>query len=126
MDPLTSRSRSARRKALAETGDPLVLQIKEACPSVIAPFAGKSAYAHQGQRVVVGQRLMQCASDIFLGWAEDDAGHHYYVRQLRDMKTSVPFEELEGRVLYNFADMCGWALARTGRIPIELELPAKK
>lgn len=97
---------------VSETGDPLVLQIKEACPSVLEPFAGKSAYPHQGQRVVVGQRLMQCASDIFLGWAEDDAGHHYYVRQLRDMKTSVPFEELEGRVLYNFADMCGWALAR--------------
>ena len=92
--------------------DPLVLQVKEACPSVLARFAGKSTISHQGERVVVGQRLMQCASDIFLGWASDDEGHDYYVRQLRDMKTSVPLEELEGPVLYNFAGMCGWALAR--------------
>lgn len=93
-------------------GDPLVLQIKEAVPSVLAAHVGKSAFAHQGQRVVVGQRLMQCASDIFLGWASDDDGRVYYVRQLRDMKTSVPFETLVGEVLYNFAGMCGWVLAR--------------
>lgn len=97
---------------VSETGEPLVLQLKEACPSVLERHAGAGAYPHQGQRVVVGQRLMQCASDIFLGWAADDAGHHYYVRQLRDMKTSVPFEDLEGQVLFNFAGMCGWALAR--------------
>jgi len=92
--------------------EPLVLQVKEACPSVLARYAGKSAIAHEGERVVVGQRLMQCASDIFLGWASDDEGHDYYVRQLRDMKTSVRLEELEGQVLHNFAGMCGWALAR--------------
>jgi uncharacterized protein (DUF2252 family) len=97
---------------LSTGGDRLVLQVKEACPSVLAPYAGKSTFAHQGHRVVVGQRLMQCASDIFLGWAGDDEGHEYYVRQLRDMKTSVPLEELRGPVLFNFADMCGWALAR--------------
>lgn len=97
---------------LSAGGEPLVLQIKEAVPSVLAPYAGKSTFAHQGQRVVVGQRLMQCASDIFLGWASDDAGREYYVRQLRDMKKSVPFETLVGEVLYNFAGMCGWVLAR--------------
>jgi len=97
---------------LSEGGDPLVLQVKEALPSVLAPYVGKSVFSHEGQRVVVGQRLMQCASDIFLGWASDGQGHNYYVRQLRDMKTSVPLEKLQGAVLYNFAGMCGWALAR--------------
>jgi uncharacterized protein (DUF2252 family) len=97
---------------LSEGGDPLVLQVKEALPSVLAPYVGKSAFPHEGQRVVVGQRLMQCASDIFLGWASDGQGHDYYVRQLRDMKTSVALEKLQGPVLYNFAGMCGWALAR--------------
>jgi hypothetical protein len=85
-----------------------VLQVKEALPSVL----GRCSFAHEGERVVVGQRLMQCASDIFLGWATDDEGHDYYVRQLRDMKTSVPLEKLVGPVFYNFAGMCGWALAR--------------
>jgi uncharacterized protein (DUF2252 family) len=97
---------------LSEHGDPLVLQVKEALPSVLEPYAGKSAFAHEGERVVVGQRLMQCASDIFLGWASDDDGHDYYVRQLRDMKTSIALEALQGPVLFNFAAMCGWALAR--------------
>jgi len=96
----------------SETDDLLVLQVKEALPSVLAPYAPKSRFTHEGQRVVVGQRLMQSASDIFLGWANDDDGHHYYVRQLRDMKTSVPLEDLRGQVLTNFASMCGWAVAR--------------
>jgi uncharacterized protein (DUF2252 family) len=93
---------------LSEVGDPLVLQVKQALPSVL----GRSTFAHQGERVVVGQRLMQCASDIFLGWASDDDGHDFYIRQLRDMKTSVRLEKLLGPVFYNFAGMCGWALAR--------------
>ena len=97
---------------LSEAGDPLVLQIKEALPSVLEPYCGAAGFTHQGERVVVGQRLMQCASDIFLGWASDDDGHNYYVRQLRDMKTSVPTEQLVGPVLHHFAEMCGWALAR--------------
>lgn len=97
---------------LSEGGDPLVLQVKEAVPSVLEPYAGANRFRHEGERVVVGQRLMQCASDIFLGWASDDDGRDYYVRQLRDMKTSVPLEMLKGPVLHNFADMCGWALAR--------------
>lgn len=97
---------------VSEGGDRLVLQVKEACPSVLEPHVGKCPHHHQGQRVVVGQRLMQCASDIFLGWASDEQGRHYYVRQLRDMKTNLALEELRGQVLFNFADMCGWTLAR--------------
>ena len=97
---------------VSEIGEPLVLQVKEAQQSVLSPYLGKSAFAHQGQRVVVGQRLMQCASDIFLGWAVDDDGHDFYVRQLRDMKTTVRIEDLKGQLLHNFAGMCGWALAR--------------
>ena len=96
----------------SETGDSLVLQVKEALPSVLEPYVGRSVVAHEGQRVVLGQRLMQCASDIFLGWASDGQGHDYYVRQLRDMKTSVSLDEMKGPVFYNFAGMCGWALAR--------------
>jgi uncharacterized protein (DUF2252 family) len=96
----------------SDAGHLLVLQVKEACASVLQPFSERSPWPHEGQRVVVGQRLMQCASDIFLGWASDDDGHQYYVRQFRDMKTSVPLESLRGPVLRNFADMCGWALAR--------------
>jgi uncharacterized protein (DUF2252 family) len=93
-------------------GDPLVLQIKEAQRSVLEPCVARNSFSHQGERVVVGQRLMQCASDIFLGWASDDQGHDFYVRQLRDMKASVPLDDLEGPVLQHFAEMCGWVLAR--------------
>ena len=69
--------------------DVLFLQVKEAEHSVLAPYAGASAQDHQGERVVVGQRLMQAASDMFLGWTVGPFGNHYYVRQLRDMKGSV-------------------------------------
>lgn len=105
-------TRCAAALYLSDGGDRLVLQVKEASASVLAPYIGEGPHAHQGQRVVVGQRLMQCASDIFLGWANDDEGHQYYVRQLRDMKTSVAYDKLKDQVLFNFADMCGWALAR--------------
>jgi uncharacterized protein (DUF2252 family) len=67
---------------------PLFLQLKEAREAVLAPYAGPSGFAHQGQRVVVGQRLMQAASDMFLGWTSY-RGHDYYVRQFKDMKRSV-------------------------------------
>jgi uncharacterized protein (DUF2252 family) len=97
---------------VSEGGHRLILQVKEALPSVLEPYVGKSPFPHMGQRVVVGQRFMQCASDIFLGWASDDDGHHFYVRQLRDMKTNLSMDFLQGQVLLNFADMCGWALAR--------------
>jgi uncharacterized protein (DUF2252 family) len=93
--------------------DPLLLQVKEAQHSVLEPYAGKSRYHNQGQRVVVGQRLMQSASDIFLGWARDEErGFDFYVRQLRDMKGSVPLEAMTPPDLADYAEYCGWALAR--------------
>jgi uncharacterized protein (DUF2252 family) len=90
---------------------PLLLQFKEACSSVLEPYAGKSQYENQGQRVVTGQRLMQSASDIFLGWTHGRTGRHLYVRQLRDMKMSVPTEgaTFEQHMLY--AELCGRTLA---------------
>ena len=97
---------------VAEGGEQLILQVKEANPSVLRHHAPMAPVLHEGHRVVLGQRLMQAASDIFLGWADDEEGRHYYVRQLRDMKASVRTEELTGPMLVNFASMCGWALAR--------------
>jgi uncharacterized protein (DUF2252 family) len=97
---------------LAGENDPLLLQVKEAGPSVLEPYAGKGRYEHQGQRIVVGQRLMQSASDMFLGWATFLDGAHCYIRQLRDMKFSVPLVNLDAQRLANYAALCGWALAR--------------
>jgi uncharacterized protein (DUF2252 family) len=97
---------------LAEGNDPLLLQAKEARPSVLEPYAGKSSFDHHGQRVVVGQRLMQSASDMFLGWLTGNDGTYYYMRQLRDMKFSVPLDALEEAGLSRYADLCGWVLAR--------------
>jgi uncharacterized protein (DUF2252 family) len=92
--------------------DVLFLQVKEAERSVLAPYAGDSEYAHQGERVVVGQRLMQAASDGFLGWTEGPAGNHFYVRQLRDMKGSVDVDSLPPDGLVVYGELCGRALAR--------------
>jgi hypothetical protein len=69
---------------MSATNDPLFLQVKEATQSVLEPYAGKSAYAHHGQRVVMGQRLMQPASDLFLGWVTGPGNRQFYFRQLRD------------------------------------------
>jgi uncharacterized protein (DUF2252 family) len=91
---------------------PLLLQLKEACPSVLAPYAGKSEYANQGQRVVTGQRLMQSASDIFLGWTQGKKGRHFFVRQLRDMKMSFPVEGASAAQMMMYAEVCGLTLAR--------------
>jgi len=91
---------------------PLLLQFKEACSSVLEPYADKSIYENHGERVVVGQRLMQSASDIFLGWTHGRGGRHFYVRQLRDMKMSAQIEEgatVEQGLLY--AELCGRTLA---------------
>lgn len=93
-------------------GHPLLLQFKEACPSVLAPYAGKSVYENQGQRVVVGQRLMQSSSDIFLGWTRGRSGRHFFGRQLRDMKLSVPVEGASAAQLKRYAAFCGTVLAR--------------
>ncbi len=92
--------------------DPLFLQLKEAQPSVLEPFAGKSKYKNNGQRVVAGQRLIQGAPDIFLGWGEQD-GKQYYVRQLRDMKGGVEFdpEKIKIENLPQYSALCAWALA---------------
>jgi uncharacterized protein (DUF2252 family) len=97
---------------MAGDDDPLLLQAKEARESVLAPYAGRSQYEHQGERVVVGQRLMQSASDMFLGWTTGPGGTQFYIRQLRDMKFSVPLINLKAKELANYAALCGWALAR--------------
>ncbi|HVC98389.1 MAG TPA: DUF2252 domain-containing protein [Pirellulales bacterium] len=97
----------------AGADDHLILQFKEAGASVLEPHAGKSGYANQGQRVVVGQRLMQSASDIFLGWSRaEKQGFDYYFRQLRDMKGSVDLAAMSAGDLTEYAGFCGWALAR--------------
>ncbi|MCJ7741390.1 MAG: DUF2252 domain-containing protein, partial [Methanoregula sp.] len=99
---------------MAEEDDPLLLQVKEARPSVLAPYAGKSEFDHQGERVVVGQRLMQSASDMLLGWATGTGKYklQLYVRQLRDMKFSVDISALKPIQLSRYAEICGWTLAR--------------
>jgi uncharacterized protein (DUF2252 family) len=95
-----------------EPEDPLVLQVKEALPSCYARFLPHArVYAHQGQRVVAGQRLMQVASDPFLGWATVD-GRDFLVRQLADHKASVETEELSGIALVEYALVCGEVLAK--------------
>ena len=91
---------------------PLLLQFKEACASVLEPYAGKSAYHNHGQRVVVGQRLTQSSSDIFLGWTRSARGYHFFARQLRDMKFSIPMEGVSAERLKLYAEGCGWTLAR--------------
>jgi uncharacterized protein (DUF2252 family) len=112
---------------LSENDDPLFLQLKEARASVVAPFVPRrraraalaaearkqpaAAPRARARRVVGGQRLMQAASDIFLGWVTVD-GLEYYVRQLRDMKGAVDSTALVPRALADYAELCGWALAR--------------
>jgi uncharacterized protein (DUF2252 family) len=96
----------------ATAQDPLVLQIKEARSSVLEAYAGKSRYANHGQRVVNGCRLMQSASDLFLGWTVGLEGCQYYIRQLRDMKIKIVVETFSRTDMIQYAKLCGWALAR--------------
>jgi uncharacterized protein (DUF2252 family) len=96
----------------ASEDDPLFLQIKEARPSVLEAHAGESVYENHGQRVVVGHRLMQSASDIFLGWTHGRDGRHFYVRQLRDVKIKFRVEKFNSAKMIQFADWCGATLAR--------------
>jgi uncharacterized protein (DUF2252 family) len=117
--------------------EPLFLQLKEAQESVLAPFAGKSDYQHEGERVVRGQRLTQAATDPFLGWTSGSgasgmaakkrprgpaASKDYYVRQLRDMKGSMSVPLMDPLQLNYYGRLCGWALARaharTGRAAV--------
>jgi uncharacterized protein (DUF2252 family) len=97
---------------LAAPDDALFLQVKEARRSVLEPYTGTKRVAHNGQRVVVGQRLMQSASDIFLGWSRGPAGRDFYLRQLRDMKVSAEVETMPPKVMRAYAMLCGLGLAR--------------
>jgi uncharacterized protein (DUF2252 family) len=96
--------------------DPLFLQVKQAGASVLEPYAGPSDYTEHGRRVVAGQRLMQAAGDIFLGWLHgpglDGVERHFYVRQLWDGKGSAEIEEQSPMAMEGYAKLCGWALAR--------------
>jgi uncharacterized protein (DUF2252 family) len=93
--------------------DPLFLQIKEATASVLEPYVRRSRYRQHGERVVQGQRMMQAASDIYLGWTKGlDVRRHFYWRQLRDMKGSVDVEAMIPLGLTYYARICGWTLAR--------------
>ncbi len=95
-----------------DEGDPLILQAKEATASVLEGHAGDSPYRHHGERVVMGQRLMQATPDIFLGWTAGPAGRHFYIRQLWDMKGSVDTATFRPQGLGFYGGICGWALAR--------------
>jgi uncharacterized protein (DUF2252 family) len=99
-----------------DSGDPLFLQAKEAQASVLAPFAGKSDFKNEGQRVVEGQRLMQAASDTFLGWVHvtgiDNRPRDFYVRQLWDWKTSADIDTMPPDTMHVYGRLCGWTLAR--------------
>jgi hypothetical protein len=96
--------------------DPLVLQAKEAQRSVLEPYVGKSEFANHGQRVVEGQRLMQAASDILLGWLHthglDGVDRDFYLRQLWDAKGSALVDEMEPTAMEHYAELCGWTIAR--------------
>ena len=99
-----------------DDGDPLFLQLKEAQPSVLEPYSTKSRYVNRGQRVVEGQRLMQAASDIMLGWTRieglDGVERDFYVRQLWDWKLSPNVERMSTEIMTVYGEMCGWTLAR--------------
>ncbi|UVO40669.1 DUF2252 domain-containing protein [Bradyrhizobium arachidis] len=97
---------------MSEADSPLFLQVKEAAQSVLEPYAGRSAYRHHGQRVVMGQRLMQPASDIFLGWLTGSHDRQFYVRQLRDAKIKPLIETFDANLLEVYSTACGWVLAR--------------
>jgi uncharacterized protein (DUF2252 family) len=100
-----------------DDSDPLFLQVKEADVSVLSRFVGASKYANQGQRVVAGQRLMQAASDIFLGWVHivsslDGQDRDFYLRQLRDWKLSLDVATMIPHGMRIYGQLCGWTLAR--------------
>jgi uncharacterized protein (DUF2252 family) len=97
---------------MAGEHDPMLLQFKEALPSVLEPYAGKSRYANHGERVVTGQRMLQSASDVFLGWTRDENGRDYYFRQLRDMKMKIDLQNMTKGDWLEYVEICGWTLAR--------------
>jgi uncharacterized protein (DUF2252 family) len=98
---------------MAGEKDPLFLQVKEASASVLEAYAGKSIYSNHGQRVVSGHRLMQSASDLFLGWTVGPrSGKHFYIRQLKDVKIKFQIEQFGSAEMVQFAEWCGSTLAR--------------
>lgn len=97
---------------LSDADDPLFLQIKQARKSVLEGFASSTPRENHGERIVAGQRLMQSASDIFLGWSSGEGDHDFYVRQLRDMKFATTLNGFTPRLLTHYAKMCGHVLAR--------------
>jgi uncharacterized protein (DUF2252 family) len=105
-------TRCAVMLLMAGEHDALVLQFKEALTSALVPYAGKSRYTNHGERVVVGQRMLQSGSDVFLGWTRDDHGHDYYFRQLRDMKMKLDLEQMSKQEWTEYVEICGAALAR--------------
>jgi hypothetical protein len=96
---------------LANGRDPLFLQLKEARASVLEAYAGKSVFLNHGERVVNGYRLMQSASDLFLGWTVGPSGRHFYVRQLNDVKIKLLVELFSPSVMMQYAELCGSTLA---------------
>ena len=97
---------------MASDKDPLFLQVKQARPSVLEAYAGKSSHSNNGQRIVVGCQLMQSASDLFLGWTEGQQGRQFYVRQLKDMKIKPLVEIFTRSIMMDYAEICGWTVAR--------------
>jgi uncharacterized protein (DUF2252 family) len=97
---------------MAGEHDPMLLQFKEALPSVLEPYAGKSRYSNHGERVVTGQRMLQSASDVFLGWTREENARDYYFRQLRDMKMKIDLENMTKGDWVEYVEICGWTLAR--------------
>jgi uncharacterized protein (DUF2252 family) len=95
-----------------DSADPLILQVKEAVPSVLEAATGADSHPHHGQRVVIGQRAMQATPDILLGWTSGPGGRHFYVRQLWDMKGSVDTTALLPIGMGFYGRLCGWSLAR--------------
>jgi uncharacterized protein (DUF2252 family) len=97
---------------MAGPRDPLFLQVKQARASVLEPYAGASVFPNSGQRVIMGHRLMQSSSDIFLGWTSGRSGRQYYVRQLRDAKIKFEVDRFDAPHMIQFAEHCGATLAR--------------
>ena len=99
---------------MSGNGDPLFLQFKQARESVLEPYCGASPFGHSGQRVVVGQRILQAASDMFLGWTTGTGAgrRHFFLRQLSDAKIKPVIEIMKEANLKNYARLCGMALAR--------------
>jgi uncharacterized protein (DUF2252 family) len=105
-------TRCAVALLMAGPHDPLLLQFKEARRSVLEAYAGNSRYTNQGQRVVTGQRMLQSASDVFLGWTGDDQGHDYYFRQLHDMRMKINIDRMTRVDWFEYVRLCGWVLSR--------------